>query len=223
MIFTCIRAFSQEVNNQNQDAMIDLGNLTAFAPVAIGKSQKNYDYIGSEFFSNSYSNGSLTLASNEMVIADLKIRYNIYQELLEVKRGDALFRVVNKQIKSFSISEQGKVSDFINYSELELTKNLDLGFIMVIYVGENVGLYSKLGKKRIEQDSSEPYSSSKSYIKYSDNNQYYILKNNELHEILSKKKLLENFPELSNYTGFSRKTLNKEYLLIEMVKFLDRN
>lgn len=215
-------AMGQDVNSYNGEFLNDLENLNAFTPVALGLFTKKFDQYGSPYLLNDFNKGEITLVSRGATISNIDLRYDVLNEKLEVKQFNKNFIADQSLIKMFTIyTEKKGEMIFVNASFLR--EDETTGFAQKIYESGNLLLLKKYVKEKLIYDSSVPYTSNSNYIKYKEEEKYYLVDSLDIHPISTKKKLIYKFPELSSYQDFKSRDLKDEVVLKDMCDFLSGN
>jgi len=217
-----LSGFSQQQTNLlATDAFRTLGDQSGFGMMQTKKNTE-FEIKGTPYFKETLSPGKIKMFKNESYIEGVKVRYNIFDEMLEVKANEVFFAAENKQISDFVLNV-GKTSHHFYNSTPYAGNLLPLGYIRMIQMGDKISVFAKDIKKERKHDSSEPYSSIKNEIEYLDQIDYYIhdKSTRDFVEIKSKKKLVERFPVLKGF-AMTKSDLNKEEFLAEMAVYMNK-
>ena len=214
-------ALAQEASVQSQDALLDLGNVTAFSVVVTGPQEKDFDAVGTMFFTEDFEPGKIKLFRVDREIKGVEIKYDVYNQVVNVKSRNQFFTTKDEYILEFEIDKDSKTHRFINSQHYLGLDDFSMGFLRSLFEGNTISLFAKDAKKRSVQDSSEPYTSSKNYVKYTDELQYLLFKDGKFEEVKSPKKITKSYPSLKDYKKITAKTLKDEDFLVSMAKFLD--
>ncbi|MEP1095980.1 MAG: hypothetical protein ABJG78_12770 [Cyclobacteriaceae bacterium] len=217
-----LSGFSQQQTNLlASDAFRAMGDQPSFGMMQTKKNTE-FGISGTHYFKETLSPGKIKMFKNERYIEGLKIRYNIFYEMLEVVANEVFFAAENEQISDFVIQEGETTHHFYN-STLYAGDLLPLGYIRMIHMGDEISVFAKDIKKEKKHDSSEPYSSIKNEIEYLDEIDYYIYEKSskDFIEVKSRKKLVDRFPVLENF-AVTKSNLKKESFLAEMAVYMNK-
>lgn len=224
-IISCLQTISQdsrEKKNEIQDAaMRNFANAPAFGEL-LTMINTDLKIDGTTYYIEKLKQGKVKIFKNEDYLEDVTLRYNVFSEKLEVKLNDSHFFAKNRSVAEFIIEDGKKTHRFFN-SRPYSGDLLPLGFIRSIYLGEQISLFAKDRKIETKYQSQEAYSAAKNVVRYVDDIQYYIhdKPNSKFISVKSKSKLLEDFPDLTEFGGFSKNKLKNEKFLIELAVFLE--
>lgn len=166
------------------------------------------------FLSNEYKIGDLVY--NNQPYYNVYMKYDIYEDELIVKlpnQSSHLFiKLIKEKINRFSIKDYGvnlssKNHQFITNSSFN-GNNIEssLSFHEVINKTSSITLLKKNHKKR-----GEYIANSNSYSKFSENNHFAILYENNYHRISSKKDFTRLFPDFKKDISAFYRTERKLY------------
>lgn len=212
----------QQTNLLATDAFRAMGDQSSFGMMQT-KKNLNYSIEGTTYFNETLSPGKIKMFKNDDYIENLELRYNIFYELLEVRANGIFFATENDLVSEFVLTDNGETHKFYN-SKPYAGDLIPSGFIRVIYDGEKISVFAKDVKNEKKYDSSEPYSSIKNLIKYTDATQYYIFSEADAYfiKVKSRKKLMERFPILKNFGKISGENLQNEVFLKKMAIFMEK-
>lgn len=214
-------SFSQN-DPQIQQSLLDLGSLnnTSTNVVVLLSADENFEVTGSPFFIKEFTIGSVQVSEKSSPISDVQLRYNVYLKTLEAIQKDINIKLINENVYSFKIENQGSLFHFINSNALGTNREFEAPFLRIVAKNENIMLIKELTKSRLVRDSTEPYSASKNEIVYTDNEKYYFLNKDEVFLISNKKNLIDKFPVLGMGKKLNGLSVKKEEDLISILKML---
>ncbi len=146
---------------------------------------------GTPYLFDTWREGNIILKDSSL-IKDINIKYNIYTDdvlYLNSKSGDSLI-IDRHRIDAFEIKGDSS-ADLLLFSDIRLkpgSKDKST-FARVLYNGETK-LLIKYIKVFIKADYKGAYTAGRRYDEYTDNSQYYIMKDNELNRIKLNKKAI---------------------------------
>jgi len=162
---------------------------------------------------------SANIVFDGFLYKDIDTRFDIYEQLVLIKHFDENGRMVSivpdqKKIKSFTIYDKF----YLNMDFLDTVKNSSkVGFLQVIYNGD-IKVLAKREKNTVNS------SLSNLYKEFREKERYFILKDNELYKISSKRAFLKVVPEYKKpLKKFARKRRmffsdNKARFLKDMIE-----
>ena len=178
------------------------------------------NYIGSPYLEKEFSQGILYDSIQNKSYSVL-LRYNIYNDLFEVKKSEnSIFNLAKRSNFTFNINERKFV--LLDYFE----EYNNAGYFEVLLDGQNMSLYKKY--KRILQP---PVKAQSSYEKdkpakfiNSESLFYKSGNSNKLNKLPKKKKELytifkKKIKEVENYISKNKLNIKKESDLIKIIEF----
>lgn len=176
--FSCLFAVSQPTRDQHP-----LSQIAANTSVYVIE-KDNYGTIvnGSTYYSEDFTNGWILLKTSPDTIQNLRLRYNIYHNILEWGQPqNEIKTLLIEPIASFGLGDE----IFIPAKYFDSSNE---GFYKTIYRGEQISAYSKISIKRKDIKANPPFTEKNSIIFY-ENIESYLLKEQTLHPINTKKDL----------------------------------
>lgn len=187
IISTC--CYSQTNNSLKQnDSLVGFENLAYNNGLVYYNKYKNTDKNSSQFLENKYNNG--TLQYNNQTYYDVKLKYDIFEDILLFKPNSQLLletSLITKQVDYFILKNK-KFKKIETISSDNVTKT---GFYEEVEINTKSTLFVK--HKKIMK--AENHTDKISYTFY-DYKTYYLYYNNKLEEISSKASILHLFPSL---------------------------
>lgn len=155
---------------------------------------------GTPYLFDTWREGNIILKDSSL-IRDINIKYNVYTDdvfYLNSTSGDSLI-IDRYRIDAFEIKGDSP-ADLLLFRDIRLkpgSKDKST-FARVLYNGETK-LLIKYIKVFIKADYKGAYTAGRKYDEYTDNSQYYIMKNNELNRIkLNKKAIIKVLADREN-------------------------
>jgi len=149
---------------------------------------------GTPYLSNNFSDGNIT-ASDGTLIRNAKLRFNVYNDRMEVKQNDMLYELSNDVVKR--VQMDGRTFDYLKY---DLDKKELTGYLELISEGE-LKLYCRHLKKYKEAQAQKAMEEHPSPAEFRDLPPvYFVLKDGaeKAKGFRNKKELLQLFPEHKN-------------------------
>ncbi len=183
---------------------------------------------GTPYLFPAWRQGNIYLKDSSY-IKNIKIKYNIYTDdvlYLNTGSGDSLI-IGRSLINAFEILDDS-AGDTILFKDMNLKpgNNSKSKFIKVLYDGKSKFLI-KYNKFFIKADYKGAYNAGRKYDEYTDNYQYYILKdNNELNKVkLNKKSVIKVLSDKKNkvksFIDIQGLALNNENDIISVLEYYD--
>jgi hypothetical protein len=218
---------------QNDNSMVkteeNLRNISRSAGMVMTTNMDElYEGIkGTPYLFDTWKEGNIFLKDSSL-IRDINIKYNIYTDdvlYLNSKSGDSLI-IDRHRIDAFEI--QGDSSaDLLLFRDISLkpgSKDKST-FARVLYNGKTK-LLIKYIKVFIKADYKGAYTAGRRYDEYTDNSQYYIIKDNELNRIRLNKKaiikvLADRENEIKSFIDKEGTALDNENDVIKLLEYYD--
>jgi hypothetical protein len=223
-----IVAFAQ-IDNSLVTTEENLRNISRSADIVMTTNMDElYEGIkGTPYMFNSWKQGNIFLKDSSL-IKDINIKYNIFTDdvlYINSTSGDSL--IINRfLIDAFEIQGDAP-DDMLLFRDLRLKSGNSSRstFARVLYNGETK-LLIKYIKVFIKADYKGAYTAGRRYDEYTDNSQYYIMKNNELNKIKLNKKsitkvLADRESDIRSFIDREGTVLDNENDVIELLEYYD--
>jgi hypothetical protein len=218
---------------QNEKSMVsseeNLRNISRSAGMVMTTNMDElYEGIkGTPYLFDTWKQGNIFLKDSSL-IRDINIKYNIYTDdvlYLNSKSGDSLI-IDRRLIDAFEIQGDSSVN-LLLFRDISLkpgSKDKST-FTRVLYNGKTK-LLIKYIKVFIMADYKGAYTAGRRYDEYTDNSQYYIMKDNKLNRIKLNKKaiikvLADRENEIKSFIDKEGADLNNEYDVITLLEYYD--
>jgi hypothetical protein len=223
-----IVAFAQ-VDNSMVSSEENLRNISRSANMVMTTNMDElYEGVkGTPYLFNIWKQGDIFLKDSSL-IKDINIKYNIYTDdvlYLNSKSGDSLI-IDRPRIDAFEIQGDSP-ADLLLFRDIRLkpgSKDKST-FARVLYDGQTKFLI-KYTKNFIKADYKGAYTAGRRYDEYTDNSQYYIMKDNELNRIKLNKKaiikvLADRENEVKSFIDKEGADLDSENDVISLLEYYD--
>jgi hypothetical protein len=218
---------------QNEKSMVsseeNLRNISRSAGMVMTTNMDElYEGIkGTPYLFDTWREGNIFLKDSSL-IRDINIKYNVYTDdvlYLNSTSVDSLI-IDRHRIDAFEIHGDS-IADLLLFRDISLKPgSKDKGtFARVLYNGKTK-LLIKYIKVFIKADYKGAYTAGRRYDEYTDNSQYYIIKDNELNRIKLNKKaiikvLADRENEIKSFIEKEGADLNNENDVITLLEYYD--
>ncbi len=179
-------------------------------------------YDGSPYLTDEFVSGTIFLANGEEY-PDILLRYNVYDDLFELKKEDNIF-IIDRQKTDYIFNLGDRIFSYNNYI---LKGRATEGYLEQLVRG-TYSLYAKHIVVFREGEKPEPFKEARKPKFHIQNPDLLIGKDDgSIVEIKSAKDLYDKFNDLEKlieeYTGNKKLKLKTEQDYIELVNFLNSN
>ena len=156
--------------------------------------------------------GNIKLYSKEELISGFMIKYDILNNLLEIKKEDTTYYILGREVLFFKIHINGKTKSYINTSVLK-NGNLSSYFLEILEYGE-INLM-KQTTLLLQEPMGHRYGANVQTSKYKKKESFFFQQNNRIIPLQRKKKTilktLENKnDEINRYVKNNKLSFRKE-------------
>lgn len=178
------------------------------------------EIIGTPFENEIFQEGTL-FENNQPVISKLFFRYNVYQEIFEIKRNfedDDSKIATLKKTSSIVIEIKNDLYFYNENSE---------SYFQILFIGNNYKLLKKSTKTFFKAKRASNSFDRDMLATFKDNSSYYLVdKSDVFHEVpSSKNKKLKFFgnkkDDIKKYVSNNNLDINNEVILIKVVRYFD--
>lgn len=160
---------------------------------------------GSHYFMKPNAEGVVRLKNSSKTYLFCNMRYNVFNQDLEVMLGGSIRYIKNKDVKSFSLTYKGKQSFFINSEFYTQDAKLRKGYFEIVENGE-VQLLEKIFTEIQEANYNIALNVGSKKASLIQKPQYFLVKGKTLAKVRGKRQLVRFFKTL----GYDARTLIKE-------------
>ncbi len=216
LIGTYFNTFSQQVSN---NSIRDLEQVLATRTFA-NNENKYVDAKGTPYLTENYISAKISPGDKFYWI-----RYNAYNDEMEVKLNDKKTIVLDNSKVSYKITPKGSANSYVTLNEVGKNKP---GYFIEIQKSNNVSLYKKIEKKYTPvTPATSSYDRDKPAYFSKGKETFYIQFNNyeALQKLPTKQKafltLFSNDKKIKDYIKKNKIKLSKEQNLIQLFNFIN--
>jgi len=148
LIFCSISAYSQHTVGGTASKGMDMNTMpygTIQEVISVRPSVK-----GSYYLQKEWQIGTIELYQTEYVIENISVRYNLLNEVIEIKDGNTIRAIDSRRIKKFSIgNKSGGITEFYHGRYFLLNNTPLTGMLELVESKPDVALYRRTTPKLI--------------------------------------------------------------------------
>jgi len=167
--------------------------------------------------------GNIKLFGEGELISGVHIKYNVFNNLVEIVKGDTLYTIANEEILFFKIQVNDKTESYINSSVLK-NSELEHCFLRVLAYGDLILM--KQTEMFIQEPMGQHYGANIQTKKFIKKKRYFFLNNNEIKQFkFGKKAILEILKdkkvEVTEYARNNKLSYKKEEDVISLFSYFN--
>jgi hypothetical protein len=208
---------AQSIDNQKVINM-EISGANALSSAVSFNNKVYADIEGSYYVNDEFLQGEVSLFSDNTLYVGLLVKLNLlnYQTVLQVKED--FYTIDADKIRLLRIYYQNGSDTLTFYNTSLFNHNFGFNGLIEKFEGNGAILFKRRSVTERVYDSTVPYTSNKSYVKYTPKVSYFLFANDKLVEVTTGKNLIKEFPELSSLPNLKMGILREEAFLFQILK-----